>query len=145
VIQSDLSAVIENSWCIGCGACALADDTVELALHPEKLIYEPTSAGGPAAAAVCPAVSVDFAGLQARLFPGAEPGAFGVVDSVLLAQSTDVDRNLRASSGGLIKELLHELLRSGEVDGIIALDQVEALDFQARLITDPADIDRMPG
>ena len=145
MIRTDLSAVIENSWCIGCGACAVADPTVELALHPQKLIYEPTSAGGPTAAAVCPAVQVDFAGLQAKIFPDAEPGPYGVVDSVLLAQSTDHDRNLRASSGGLIKELLHALLARDDVDGIIALDQVEGLDFQPRLITDPTDIDQMPG
>ncbi len=145
MIRTDLSAVIENSWCIGCGACAVADSTVELSLHPDKLIYEPTSVGGPAAASVCPAVEVDFAGLQAKIFPDAEPGPYGVVDSVLLAQSTDHSRNLRASSGGLIKEMLHALLARDDIDGIIALDQVAGLDFQPRLITDANDIDEMPG
>jgi coenzyme F420 hydrogenase subunit beta len=143
--RTDLSSVIENSWCIGCGACAVADETVELALHPTKLIFEPTSPGGPVAASVCPAVQVDFAGLQAEIFPGAVPGEYGVIDSVLLAQSTDEGRNLRASSGGLIKEMLHRLLEDPEVDGIIALDEVAGLDFRPRLLTDPDDIDRMPG
>src|SRR5690606_11454633 len=105
----------------------------------------PTSAGGARAASVCPAVEVDFAGLQAMVFPGQPVTEHGVVHSVLLAQSTNRDRNLRASSGGLVKELLMALLAQDDVDGIIALDQVGGLDFQPRLITDPADIDRMPG
>lgn len=145
LVAADLSGVIENSLCIGCGACTVADPTVELSLNPRKLIYEPTSPGGPLAADVCPAVQVDFAGLHEKVFPGADVGPYGVVDSVLLAQSTNLDRNVKASSGGLIKELLHELLARDDVDGIIALDSVEGLDFQPRLITDAADIDSMPG
>src|SRR4029453_12058986 len=50
-----------------------------------------------------------------------------------------------ASSGGLIKELLHHLLARPEVDGIIALGHVEGLDFEAQLITEDAGIDRLPG
>ena len=50
--------------------------------------------------------------------------------SVLLAQSTDRDRNLQASSGGLIKELLLHYLAQPDVDGVIALGHVGGLDFQ---------------
>jgi coenzyme F420-reducing hydrogenase beta subunit len=131
--------------CIGCGACTAADPTVQLELDPQRLSFRPSHASGEAAASVCPAVQVDFADLQQRLFPGAEPGPHGVVDSVWLAQSTEPDRNLAASSGGLIKELLHHYLGSGEVDGIISLAHVGGLEYRARLVTDTDEIDTLPG
>jgi coenzyme F420-reducing hydrogenase beta subunit len=145
IVRHDLSGVIANDMCIGCGACMFADPTVTVRLHPEKLIYEPDSPGNQKAADVCPAVGVDFAGLHEKVFPGLEVSEYGVVDSVLLAQSTDEVRNVKASSGGLIKELLLDLLDRPDVDGIIALDHVDGLDFEAKLLTDAAQIDLLPG
>lgn len=144
-VSGDLSGVIAESLCIGCGACAAVDPTVELRLDPTKLIYEPSHPSGPDAAAVCPAVQVDFAGLQQRLFPGQAASGYGVVHSVMLAQSTDLDRNMRASSGGLIKELLRHHLAQPDVDGAIALSHVGGLDFQPRILTDPDEVDSLPG
>jgi coenzyme F420-reducing hydrogenase beta subunit len=141
----NLQGVIDGSLCIGCGACVFADPSVSIALHPDKLIFEPTSPGGPDAAAVCPAVEVDFFDLQQRVFPGAETTEYGVVDSVFLAQSTDYDRNFGASSGGLIKEVLIQLLESGQVDAVIALGEVEGLDYQPRLIRSVEEVDGLPG
>ena len=142
---ADLRGVLDNDLCIACGACAVADPTIEIKLHPEKLIFEPSGIGGPAAAEVCPAVAVDFERLQGLLFPGAETTPYGVVHSVMLAQSTDYERNLRASSGGIIKELLASLLARDDVDGAIVLQHVDGLDFQPGLITDLAEVDRLPG
>lgn len=144
-VRHDLSGVIEASMCIGCGACQVADPSVKVVLHPTKLIYEPDGPGGAEAASVCPAVHVDFAGLQQSIFPGQAPGPFGVVDRVMLAQSTDHDRNVSASSGGLIKELLLHLLAKPDVDGVIALGHVAGLDFQPRLVTEPVEVDTLPG
>ena len=143
--EPDLRRVIDNDLCIGCGACAAAEPEIRLELEPRKLMYEPTSAGGELAAAVCPAVRVDYAGLQAGLFPGRAPGPLGVVERISLAQSVDRDRNLRASSGGLIKELLRALLARDEVDGAIALAHVEGLRYEPRLITEVEEVDRLPG
>lgn len=141
----NLRAVRESSMCIGCGACVHADPTVQLELHPTKQIWEPTSDGNELAASVCPAISVDFEGLQRLLFPGSEVGPYGVVDSVLLAQSTDEERNRRASSGGLIKELLIRLLASPDVDGAIVLKDKGGLVFEPEIITAPAEVDDLPG
>ena len=141
----DLRGVLENDLCIACGACVAADPTLELRLHPEKQMFEPSHAGNANAALVCPAVQVDFPGLQSRLFPDAEPGIYGVVDSVFLAQSTDLDRNRKASSGGMIKELLMELLSKDDVDGAIVLQHVQGLDFSPSIITNPEAVDRLPG
>ena len=144
-VATDLSGVISSGMCIGCGACEMADGSVRVSLNPRSLIYEPQGAGSQAAADVCPAVAVDYAGLQEYLFPGATAGPYGVVRSVHLAQSTDLDRNMKASSGGLIKEVLRSLLSSGDIDGVIALDHVEGIEFAARLVTDPDDVDNLPG
>jgi coenzyme F420-reducing hydrogenase beta subunit len=145
IVDNDLQGVISSSMCIGCGACEMADPSVKVTLNPKKLIYEPESPGGPEAAAVCPAVRVDFEGLQDRLFPGQEVGPYGVVDAVYLAQSTELDRNVKASSGGLVKELLLALLADDEVDGVIALDHVAGVEFAGRIITDSSEIDNLPG
>lgn len=145
MIQSDLAGVIESSMCIGCGVCEVVDPSVALVLDPSKQIWQPNGPGGKDAAAVCPAVEVDYVGLHDYLFPGAAVGPYGVVDAVFLAQSTDHDRNVKASSGGLIKEVLRQLLVSGRVDGAIALDHVDGVEFAARLITDPDDVDNLPG
>jgi coenzyme F420-reducing hydrogenase beta subunit len=144
-VATDLSGVIASGMCIGCGACEMADSSVKVSLNPKKLIYEPESPGSLAAANVCPAVKVDYEGLQNYLFPGAPVGPFGVVKSVHLSQSTNIDRNMKASSGGLIKELLRSLLEHGDIDGVIALDHVDGIEFAARLVTTPEDVDSLPG
>jgi coenzyme F420-reducing hydrogenase beta subunit len=141
----DLQGVIDAGMCIGCGVCKFADPTLTLELDPRRLIYQPSHASNRSAAAVCPAVQVDFGDLQSRIFPGAEQTAFGVVHSVLLAQSTDHQRNLRASSGGLVKELLRHYLSREDVDGALALGHVHGLDFQTRLVTEAAEVDSLPG
>ncbi len=142
---SNLQGVLDNDLCIACGACAMADPSLDLRLHPDKLIFEPTHAGNADAADVCPAVEVDFTRLQDLLFPGAEQTPYGVVHSVMLAQSSDIGRNMRASSGGMIKELLIELLARDEVDGAITLQHVDGLNFAPGLITEAAEVDGLPG
>ena len=144
-VSTDLSGVINSGMCIGCGACEMADSSVRVTLNPSKLIYEPDTAGGSAAAGVCPAVAVDYDGLHSYLFPGDPVGPFGVVRSVHLSQSTNRDRNVAASSGGLIKELLRSVLESGDVDAVIALDHVEGIEFAARLVRTVEDVDTLPG
>ena len=85
-VTTDLSGVIASGMCIGCGACEMADSTVKVSLNPKKLIYEPETAGSQAAADVCPAVAVDYEGLQKYLFPGSEIGAYGVLRSTMLPE-----------------------------------------------------------
>lgn len=143
--HSSLAQVIESGMCIGCGACVAADPTIHLQLDPNGQGYRPSHPGGERAAAVCPALQVDFDLLHERVFPGQDVGEHGVVESVHLAQSTDERRNVRASSGGLIKELLLQALADSEVTGIISIVHRGGLDFGASLITDGADVDSLPG
>lgn len=142
---TDLAPVIASGMCVGCGACTAADPTVRLVRDPVTMQFQPDRPGKPEAAAVCPAVQVDFADLHEKLFPGESVTEHGVVRSVWLAQSTDEQRNLRASSGGLIKELLRYYLDQPDVDGVIALAHKGGLEFEPRLIRDASEIDRLPG
>lgn len=142
---ADLGAVIDNDLCIACGACVAVDPSIELVLDPEKQMFRPSHPGNQAAAEVCPAVSVDFEGHHERLFPGRQQTPYGVVTSVMLAQSTDRERNLAASSGALIKEILREVLDRGDVDGAIVLRHVAGLDFAPTLITTSDEVDALPG
>ena len=141
----ELGPVIGTGMCIGCGACIAADPALSLVFDETRQMWQPSGAGNSSAAAVCPAVQVDFDRLHEMVFPGQEVGDQGVVDRVLLAQSTTKERNLSASSGGMIKELLLVLLESREIDGVIALDVVEGLDYQPRVISDPSEVDSLPG
>lgn len=143
--MSDLTAVIESGMCIGCGVCEVTPQPVSLVLDRDTLTFTPSAPGGPEAASVCPAISVDYKRLHDYVFPGAEVGPFGVVQSVHLTQSTTRDRNVNASSGGIIKEILRLLIETGEVDGVIALDHVDGIEFAARLVTEVDDVDSLPG
>jgi coenzyme F420-reducing hydrogenase beta subunit len=118
---------------------------LQLQLNSETMMYEPSGSGGEAAASVCPSVQVDFEGLQKKLFPGEPFTSVGAVKSIMLAQSTNYERNLKASSGGIIKELLLEYLSRHEVDGAIALSHVEGLLFEPSLITRTEQVDMLPG
>lgn len=142
---TNLLPVLQSGMCIACGACVAADPSLALVLDETTQFHQPDGPGDSTAAAVCPAIKVDFADLQARLFPNQPIGAHGVVNAVYLAQSTDRARNLRASSGGLIKELLRHYLATPGVDGAIALAEVEGLRFEPRLLRTPDDVDALPG
>ena len=143
--RRSLAQVIDSGMCIGCGACVAADPTILLELDPVGQGYCPSHPGDDRAAAVCPALQVDFGMLHDRVFPGQDVGEHGVVESVHLAQSTDEGRNVRASSGGLIKELLLQALADPAVTGVISIVHRGGLDFGASLVTDPGDVDRLPG
>jgi coenzyme F420 hydrogenase subunit beta len=145
VTEHDLQGVIDSGMCIGCGACVAAEPGLELVLDDRTQTFRPSGPGGERAASVCPAVQVDFMGLQERLFPGQEITPHGAVEGVFLAQSTDHDRNRASSSGGLIKELLIAYFKRDGVDGAIALDHVAGLEFRARMVNGFDEIDTLPG
>ena len=141
----DLRAVIDSGMCIACGACCAADRSLSLSLDPERQIYQPTGVGAAEAASVCPAIEVDYEALHDFVFDRPATGPLGLIDSVFLAQSTDEGRNRRASSGGLIKEVIRYLLASDTVDGVISIAHDEGLEYPARLIRAPDEVDLLPG
>ena len=144
-LPDDLGPVIQSGMCIACGACIAADPEVNLVMDKERLLYRPDRVSDARAASVCPAIQVDFDALHTMLFPGDSISEHGVVHSVLLAQSTDHERNLNASSGGVIKELLRAYLAMPEVDGIISLNHVSGLNYRPMLIESVEQVDKLPG
>lgn len=141
----DLADVLANDLCISCGACVHADESLALELDEVSQMFVPNALGNADAAAVCPAVQVDFPMLHEQLFPDREPGSFGVVHSVMLAQSVDVERNRAASSGGIIKEVLADRLRDPDVDGAIVLAHEDGIEYRPKLITSVDEVDDLPG
>lgn len=131
--------------CIACGACRAVDSGIRLQLEPKRLVFEPHIDSGPAAAEVCPSVEVNYEALQRFVFGMDPTGPLGLVDSVQLAQSTNLERNRRASSGGLIKEAIIHLLQSGRVDAVVSIAHHEGLDYRARLVRSPEEVDGLPG
>lgn len=140
-----LEEVTRSGMCIGCGACVAADDSLQLSIHPKTLSFAPNGNGNNDAQRVCPAIAVDYSGLTAMRFPAAEAGSCGVISSVKLAQSTTLERNKKASSGGLIKELLLELITEQNVSGIIAISKAEGIAYEPKFITSAEEIEALPG
>lgn len=143
--DSDLRGVRESGMCIACGACVHADPSVELVFDDKYQMYSPSSDGSNLAATVCPAVKIDYTELMKELFPGEAISEHGVIKEVFLAQSNDNQRNLLASSGGIIKELMRDFLLSGEVSGIISLSHTEGLNYKPTIIRNVDQVDSLPG
>lgn len=143
--MKDLSDVIDQDWCIGCGVCVVADDSLALVFDDTKMMFQPDGPGNELAIAVCPAVGVEYAELQTLVFGDTPSSEYGVVEKVYLAQSTNRERNVAASSGGLVKELIVQLLSRNDIDGAIALSHVEGLVFEPTLLRDASEVDQLPG
>ena len=125
--------------CIGCGVCQFADPTVEVRLDPKKLIYEPIARQSNAAAAsVCPAVAVDFEGLQAWLLPRRR--ADDVRRRALGAARPEHrprPQPARPAPAAWSRSCSSTTSTQPDVDGVLALGHVGGIDFETRLVTEP--------
>jgi coenzyme F420 hydrogenase subunit beta len=136
VDQDIFDSVVRGGYCIGCGACAVIDDHVSIeltALGTYQAIRrdEPSGEEAAALAAVCPfsAGALDETTLARRLFAttpdAAAPGPVRWHDEVGFHRAAWVghvaegDFRARGSSGGMASWLALELLRRGEIDGVI--------------------------
>jgi len=138
--------VIKDDLCIACGACSMADDDIKIVLNKTTGLFEPQTSKDISDFNYCPSVKVDYVELQNKIFGSKPDSIFGVVDSVFLAQSKDFQRNNKASSGGLIKEIgSYYYEKYSESDGIIALGENDGLDYSAKLIRSFKEFDNLPG
>lgn len=131
--------------CIACGACRAADPNVVVQLNVMRQIFEPNSPGSDVSVSVCPSIKVDYGALSEFVFGKVSTNPLGVIDSIYLAQSRDYNRNLLASSGGLIKEVVAHLLTSGAVDAVLSITHADGLEYKARLVERPEEVDELPG
>lgn len=135
-MSRDLPLVVSTNVCVGCGACAtVAPDHLAMRLS-EQGTYLPVARDGRALAAldasvleaadrVCP-----FSGsarnedvLGAALFAAGDDVAHhevtGYYRSIVAGHVTAGDFRDRGTSGGMTSWVLHRLLTSGEVDGVV--------------------------
>lgn len=128
--------VVRGGYCIGCGACAVVDDHVSIEMtgfgtYQAVRRAETTGEDAAALAAVCPfsAVALDETTLARRLF-AAKPEAadprparwhdeVGFLRAAWVGHVAEGDFRARGSSGGMASWLALELLRRGEIDGVI--------------------------
>lgn len=118
-----LRAVIENGYCIGCGACTAADPRIRIAWDRiGRLQAVPREDAGGADAFVCPFAegAADEDKLAAQLFPeGVLHPRIGRWHACFAGHVREGEYRSKGSSGGLGTWLLAELLRSGAVDAAV--------------------------
>lgn len=137
VDQDIFDTVVRGGYCIGCGACAVVDDHVSIelsALGTYQAVRRDETTGEDAAAlaAVCPfsAVAIDETTLARRLFAAAPDAAddprparwhdeVGFLRATWVGHVAEADFRARGSSGGMASWLALELLRRGDIDGVI--------------------------
>lgn len=150
--MAHIKDIIDNDLCIGCGACiyACGEENLKIQLNEEKGFYEPvilnpTKCVDCSCVEVCPSNNIDYNKLAKEIFGNLPNTEIGNVESVYLAQSNDYELNKAASSGGLIKETLKHYLRSGKIQGLIALQHIEKLEYGPVLIESEEEINSLPG
>ena len=133
--------------CISCGACMAICPlgNIRLVYNERREKYDarvvaPERCGQNCGAnnwlRVCPSDEVDFAALG-----DAEANdALGRLLGVWTGRSARPEEAFRASSAGVVRRLLDELLQAGHIDGAIALTHDAGLDFSPKLLTDVSDL-----
>jgi len=125
-IRPNISFVVEYSLCHGCGTCVAAcpADAIRMSYEDRRGIYLPVTDSNKCddctiCVQVCPGFELDLTdkpGNQAGLM---EHPLIGSYDAIYRAYSNDSGRRERASSGGIITEVVDHLLVTGRVDGAI--------------------------
>lgn len=124
-----LKNVIDNGYCIGCGACAVKSDSIEIKENTFGLYQaslDDTSDIDTGIEAVCPFVSeIDEDEISKKLYE--EDASFdktvGYYQKVYTGYATDSHVRGNSSSGGLVTWVLSELLKTGEIDGVIHIGE----------------------
>lgn len=144
--MANLKSVRNSGMCIACGACVADIDTLALEFDPKTQAFGPPRRylGSPAALKNCPAIGVDYAELLRKRFPDEPMTPAGPIRQIYLAQSADASQNFRSSSGGLVREILLHLIRSGQVSGIIALGKGEGINYEPCLLTRAEQVEQLP-
>ncbi len=131
--MSTIDDVVRNGVCIGCGGCSVATDgriPVTLGSRGQYVadLSSATVEDKAAGSKVCPFAdeSENEDQIGSKLFPSLEHDSrIGYYDSTFAGRIEEDEEVEKSSSGGLTTWLLHKLLESGEVDGVIHVGEVE--------------------
>lgn len=150
--MTSIRTIIESDLCIGCGACLYAcnHSNLEMVFNEKKGMFEPklrneTLCKSCNCINVCPSNIMDYEDLSQYRFGSSSNSDIGHVVAVYLAQNVDMKANLTASSGGIIKETLKFYLETGKVDTVIALKQIEGINYKPVRIHNSREINMLPG
>lgn len=135
-----IDQVVTNGFCVGCGACRVkSGGSLEMQLDEQGLFRPAIETASPQLLqnvdAVCPFsdASADETALGEALFRDkakSHDPRVGFYASTFAGRIADDALVQRSSSGGLTTWAAAQLLRSGEIDGVI---HVGALDSESRL------------
>lgn len=153
-MPAPIQAIIDNDLCIACGACVeICPPKIvrpvfnELRATPEVMVAEPdacVACPGPCGT-VCPSITTDFAALL-----GEPVARTGRVREVLVAQAPAHSADGTSSSGGVLRLLATEAVRSGTPVICLVADPVEdgsgeRVRYGAAVLQSLEDVGRMPG
>ena len=121
VSESNIREVVTGGYCIGCGGCAVQDNTINLAQSPIGMPQAELT-NNSRLDSVCPFGSdVSENEISRSLY--ADNGCFdervGFYLSNYVGFVTESTYRESASSGGIVSWVLVELFRRGEIDGVI--------------------------
>ena len=130
IIDDLFEEIVERDLCTRCGAC--------VGFCPHDCIGWNHVRGLPVKGSgcndcnlcmeACPGKEVDFPGLRNLVFPGNEEEAresrLGYYRKIRMLHSRDETIRSGAASGGVITSLFLDLLQSGAVDGVLALEWI---------------------
>jgi coenzyme F420 hydrogenase subunit beta len=150
--KRNISLITQNDLCVGCGACkyACAYDEIDIVLNHRKGFYEPVirnpltclDCETQPCLHVCPGYEEDFVRLANWQDATQQIGPW---HAIYTGYSSTPDIRLRASSGGIIREICRYCLEQGLVDGVLALRHQDGMDYTPDVYCSPQDVVHMPG
>lgn len=131
-MKNDFISVVNNDFCIGCGACAVSDDSIKIKMNQYGL-YIPIfdeKVESDDKAQVCPFISVENeTTLGEKYFSNLEGIQYqkqiGYYHRLYAGYVTEGDFRRNGSSGGMTTWILAELLKTNQIDAVIHVGQVE--------------------
>jgi len=125
--RRNITHVVEDALCTGCGVCENACSTSAIRLGYERGLIVPrvdaslcTTCG--VCDRVCPGHSVQTEELAGKLFAGIDADVeLGRVAAAYSGHCRDEETRRRGATGGMVTGLLRWLLNSGQIDGAIVV------------------------
>ncbi len=93
---------------------------------------------------LCPSYKIDYNDLSKKIF-GQHPNTnLGQTEATFLGQSTNYERNYKATSGAIVKETLRHLFTEKKIDAAIVIKKVGPLKYKPCKITSIKEVDSLP-
>ncbi len=93
---------------------------------------------------LCPSYKINYNDLSKKIFGQYPNTELGQTEATFLGQSTNYERNYKATSGAIIKETLRYLFVKKRIDAAIVIKKVGVLEYKPCKITSIKEIDSLP-